>query len=224
MPKQKNHFTLYLMHARKTSINVTAEDVEKAIYENRQKEQKIYSTPEEIRSTRLTEKLRNAGAEGDTSAAKRLANHEWYMRNKDWKKDYNAKYYQENKEYWQQYYKFAKDTLDARTRFADQARKEYDEAKQKYGMGSNEYKRAHDVAMSNDLWVRQNKVDLEAAKENLDRAMDEYNWAKTTFGKTPVQTLWNTGTKQIVDSGKSFISNWKSGLNTLASSIKSLFR
>lgn len=224
MPKQKNHFTLYLMHARKASAKVTAEDIEKAIYENRQKEQKIYSTPEEIRSMRLTDKLRNAGISGDDSATKRLANKRWYEKNKEWKKNYNAKYYRDNKEYWQEYYRGAKQDLDIRSNFEKQAQQKAEEAKRAYGTNSEEYKRAVDSFNTNTQWRKEKEVELKAAKENLDRAMDEYNWAKTTFGKTPVQTLWNTGTKQIVDSGKSFISSWKSGLNTLASSIKSLFR
>jgi hypothetical protein len=76
----------------------------KSIAEKREIEkvltEKTETTPtEQVRRMKEREGLAKE-ASNSRSAAKKLANNDWYERNKQWKKEYNAEYYQKNKEYW----------------------------------------------------------------------------------------------------------------------------
>ena len=119
--QQKNANCLYLMHKTIT-------------------ETVIQGKPEEIKRIEQTERLRPKAARGNKTATNLLANRAWYDKHKAWKKAYNAKYYQDNKDYWHNYYKYAHDSMKARQKLAKETAEEANSAKKKYGIDSQEYK------------------------------------------------------------------------------------
>ena len=203
----------------------------KGFTEDIQWEKTIYSTPEEIRRMRQTDRLRSEGAKGSQSAIRTLANRAWYEKHKAWKKAYNKKYYQDNKEYWHNYYKFAHDELKMRSKFAEEAARNAEEAKSKYGVNSKEYKRAKDSADTNAQWVKERQVDLKAAKINIDRMVADQKWYEDTTKHMKVTDAWSSGSKTIRDAGKSAVNKILSAtkqtpatLSGFAKSIKGLFK
>lgn len=196
--------------------------IHKTLVENRIVENRETTPTEDIKRMQEREVL-SKKASSDKTSARKLANNDWYEHNKQWKKEYNAEYYQKNKDYWKQYYEYQRNSTNARARMAKERRDEANEALRKYGANSEEYKRLNSSANTNEEWLQQNKGKLNAAALNYKKAKEEFDWATTTFSKTPVSELVSSGYKSIVSTGKSFISNWKSGLNTLSSAISSGF-
>lgn len=195
---------------------------EKRIEENTITEKTIVTPKEQVEAMKKREQLSSKAA-SDSMAARRLANSDWYERNKAWKKEYNAEYYKKNKAYWEQYYSTKKGINENRSRLLGIRQREADQALREYGPNSEQYKAAKQSVDTNSQWLKQSQGQLAAAEINYERAKEEYNWAATTFAKTPVSSLIGSGYKSILSSGKSFISNFKSGLNTIASKLKSIF-
>lgn len=211
--KKNSLWKNYLMHK---SI-VEKREIEKVLTE------KTETTPtEQVRRMEEREALAKE-ASNNRSASKKLANNDWYERNKQWKKEYNAEYYQKNKDYWKKYYEYQRDSTNARARMAKERRDEANEALRKYGADSEEYKRLNRSANINEEVLQRHKGDLNAAALNYRKAQEEFNWATTTFAKTPISKIMSSGYSSIASAGKSFISNFKSGLSTLSSAISSGF-
>lgn len=116
------------------------------------------------------------------SSSKALANHEWYMANKDWKKEYNQEYYQRNKDYWEKRYKEASDKWD--------------------NFDLNDMK--VEVSPGNSATNIENiRMDYSVAAENVQRARQEYN----TFMKNNVGDLEMMVASLRQPQAKSFVSN-----------------
>ena len=194
----------------------------KTLVENRIVENRETTPTEDVKRMQERESL-SKKASSDKTAARKLANNDWYERNKQWKKEYNAEYYQKNKDYWKQYYEYQRDSTNARARMAKGQRDEASEALRKYGADSKEYKRLNSSANTNEEWLQQNKGKLNAAALNYKKAKEEFDWATKTFAETSVSDLVTSGYKSIVSAGKSFISNWKSGLSALSSAVSNGF-
>lgn len=60
----------------------------------------------------------------DKTARIRYANRLWYLKNKQWKHDYNKKYYEANKEYWTKRYREAVAEKKKSSRKPNSGRKE----------------------------------------------------------------------------------------------------
>lgn len=168
----------------------------------------IPGDPEEIKNIRFVDKLRTGASRGDASSIKRLANKEWYEKHKAWKKAYNAKYYRDNKDYWQNYYNFTYRTMKSRQKMADDATKKADQTRLKYGENSKEYENARRVADTNAKWVRERRGDFEAAKLNLERSQKDYQWYMDNHKKMKATEAWSDGAKMIRDAGKNFLSKF----------------
>ena len=177
---QKNGFTKELMHKQITETIIT-------------------SSPSGVKRLEQTERLRSESAKGNKSALRTWANRAWYDKHKAWKKAYNAKYYQDNKDYWQNYYKFAHDKAKARKRMAAETEQEAKAAKNKFGENSKEYKRARDRAITNAEWALEDKAELKIAKMNLERAIADQKWYSENTKRLKVTDAWLDGSKQIRD-------------------------
>jgi hypothetical protein len=106
---------------------------------------------------------------------KALANHEWYMRNKQWKKEYNAEYYQKNKEYWEK-------------RMNEDMNKHHD----------NIDKGVSETATGEQVWAN-----ATASKINHERAQKEYDdfMSRTQVASTPVSSCQLPERKSLIDRG-----------------------
>ena len=134
---------------------------------------------------------------------KKLANHEWYMHNKRWKQDYNKDYYQRNKDYWVRRYQDVQ-------RSQQLSKKATKELVKRAATGKISVADAIEYARDADfLNTRYDAAELESARINAKRAMQEYQWAERTYGKTPVTELWKAGASSIADAGKKFIQKFK---------------
>lgn len=132
---------------------------------------------------------------------KKLANHEWYVHNKRWKKDYNKQYYERNKDYWAKRYQemtSAKNDLDQ-------------DAKQLVDLTAKGYYSTADVVRGvkdGQNYYTENLAELEAARINAERAKKDYDWYMDTHKKMKVTEAWSDGAKMIRDAGKSFLSKF----------------
>lgn len=124
---------------------------------------------------------------GDTSSAdkaiadekkmaKRVADHEWYMRNVKYKREYNQDYYQQNRDYWQKRY------LQLKKQYAD--------------MEENEPTKFIGTAARQDYYV---------AKFNSARAQREYDEFMELNAPIKITDAWLTGAKGIIRDGANFI-------------------
>lgn len=190
----------------------------KAITEN-----VIHPSEDEVRKMNYKVNLRDAAANGDTSANKRLANHEYYEKHKAEKKAYNEEYYRNNAMYWVKWRENAEKVKDARAKFVKDAENEMIKAENLLGTNSDRYKKAKTSYEAQVDALHRNEADLERAKMNEQQSYQDLKWYMDSHRSTPVSNLWNSGAKSIVDTGRSFISNYKSGLSTIASSISSGF-
>lgn len=184
----------------------------------------IQGKPEEYKRIEQTERLRPKAARGNKTATNLLANRAWYDKYKAWKKAYNAKYYQDNKEYWHNYYKYAHDSMKSRQKFAKETATEAESAKKKYGMNSQEYKRAKDRADANAKWALEDKAELKIAKMNLERAIADQKWYSENTKRLKVTDAWLDGSKTIRDAGKKAVSNLLGAARTKASSLSGFAR
>lgn len=114
---------------------------------------------------------------------KALANHEWYMHNKDKKKEYNKEYYQANKDYWERRYNEARGKLDASMK----------ENTERYNSGDKSYTRKGE-----DL-----SVETGISQINYDRAVKEYDdfITKTSATQTHVSDFSSPSRKSLIDRG-----------------------
>lgn len=91
-----NDYTRYLCH-KKSENPASQKDAERyasgSSFDN--------TEPDKTTTSKIVESVT------DFTKRKALANRLWYQKNKDWKHDYNANYYQANKEYWQRRYREA---------------------------------------------------------------------------------------------------------------------
>lgn len=197
---KKNGFTKELMHKQITETIVT-------------------SSPSEVKRLEQTERLRSESAKGNKSALRIWANRAWYDKHKAWKKAYNAKYYQDNKDYWQNYYKFAHDNAKARKRMAAETEQEAKAAKNKFGEDSKEYQRARDRAITNAEWAREDEAEFKVAKMNLERAFADAKWYEGNMKRMNITDAWLDGSKQIRSAGKKTLSKLTKSLNIPASKL-----
>jgi signal recognition particle GTPase len=116
------------------------------------------------------------------ASSKALANHDWYMQNKQWKKEYNAEYYQNNKDYWK--------------RRLEQTSKAHKEAFD-YTSATGDYKN-----QDTDVF-RQNLSNLTSAEINYERAKKEYDdfMSRTQVASTPVSRFQLPERKSLIDRG-----------------------
>lgn len=163
----------------------------------------------EVQRLHFYDKTRAAYASGDKSAARRLANARWYQANKGKKQAYNKQYYQQHKEYWQQFYTSESRQAKARQQWANEAKAKADDIRKQYGENSKEYKRAKMTADLQAESVAGHKVEAEAAKLNIQRAQKEYdNYMKDKM-QSKITKMWSDGVSQIKDAGKKFVNNIK---------------
>lgn len=171
-----------------------------------------------IREKRTAAKKRG----GSTSAYdKQLANHEWYMHNKRWKQDYNRDYYERNKDYWVRRYQAMKGDVD----------RDVDFQKRTVGkVASGDWTVGEGVALiRRDTEGNQayDRAELESARINARRALEEYRWAMDNYKKMSVAEAWSAGAAGIRDAGKKamnkFAKTSSSALSGFAKSIKGLF-
>lgn len=175
-----------------------------------------------------------------TEAVNRLvkaSNYEWYVANKQWKKEYNAKYYQQNKDYWKRRYEKLKGAaLDYADTFGTDA---YMRAIGKGSLFSDPLLRTAPnttISFANKVAAPGSQRQQEAeyittgnrvisefliAERNYKRAIDEenkyYGFMKTQnkLNNMTASELHKAGMASVVKAGKDFISNWKSGLKSL---------
>jgi hypothetical protein len=104
------------------------------------------------------------------------------MQNKQWKKEYNAEYYQNNKDYWKQR--------------LEQTSKAHKEAFD-YSSATGDYKN-----QDTDVF-RQNLSNLTSAEINYERAKKEYDdfMSRTQVASTPVSRFQLPERKSLIDRG-----------------------
>ena len=108
--------------------------------------------------------------------AKRVADHEWYMRNVKYKREYNKDYYEQNRNYWQKRY------LQLKKQYAD--------------MNDDDPTKFFGTAGRQDYYV---------AKFNAARANREYDEFMALNAPIKLTDAWLTGAKEIIKSGGNFI-------------------
>lgn len=199
---KKNRLSTYLMH--------------KVVTENT-----LYPSKDEVRILNYKVSLRDAAGKGDTDANKRLANREYYEKHRAEKKAYNEEYYRNNAEYWVKWRENAEKIRNARARYARDAENEMAKARNLVGENSDRYKKAKASYEAQVDALHRNEADLERAKMNEQQSYQDLKWYMDSHRSKPVSDLWSSGARSVVDAGKSFISSYKSGLNSIASSISS---
>lgn len=104
------------------------------------------------------------------------------MQNKQWKKEYNAEYYQNNKDYWK--------------RRMDEASKTHQEVLN-YSLATGDYKNK-----DTDVF-QQNLSNLTSAEINYERAQKEYDdfMNRTQVASTPVSSFQLPERKSLIDRG-----------------------
>lgn len=114
---------------------------------------------------------------GDSQKA--LANHEWYMHNKQWKKEYNEEYYQNNKDYW---------------------KKRMDEQYKKHT--ENMHNNTSETYAGEQTWAN-----MSSAEINYERAKKEYDdfMKKSEAATTPVSSFQLPQRKSLIDRGVNII-------------------
>lgn len=130
---------------------------------------------------------------------------------KKWKKDYNARYYRENKDYWRKYYGVKNPIVPSSATsnsYRDDAYKQAAEARSRA-----QYDRANYDGRSN-------------AQKMLDRSARDTGSERVSFGKelfnakSRLNDMWAEGAGSIASAGKSFIKNWTSGASSISGGAK----
>ena len=136
-------------------------------------ENKVSEKPGPMTKQESDENMRLYNKSQDSMKA--LANHEWYMRNKQWKKEYNAEYYQKNKEYWEK-------------RLNEDMNKHHD----------NIDKGVSETATGEQVWAN-----ATASEINYERAQKEYDdlMSRTQVASTPVSRFQLPERKSLIDRG-----------------------
>lgn len=140
--------------------------------------------------------------------ARRLANREWYKKNRYWKQKYNEKHYRDNVDYWRDYYKKKRQaTKDAQKRVDASSRNAGVMRNLKNGQAAYDLaqarvyeatKKAHDA-----------KIEQDAARINLKLALKDYWWYVDQHKKMKVSEAWSDGFAQIRAAGKKFIDDFR---------------
>ncbi len=125
------------------------------------------------------------------------------MHNKRWKQDYNKEYYERNKDYWVKRYQAMKGAVNDDADFQKRTVGKVASGDWTVGEGVALIRRNAEGSQAYD------RAELESARINAKRAMQEYKWAERTYGKTPVTELWKAGASGIADAGKKFIQKFK---------------
>ena len=130
---------------------------------------------------------------------------------KAWKKNYNARYYRENRDYWRKYYgvknPIAPSSATSNS-YRDDAYRQAAEARARANSNSVNYDR------------RSN------AQKMLDRSAADASPSRPTFGgelfnaKSRLNDMWAAGAGAIANAGKSFLKNWTSGASALSGGAK----
>lgn len=153
--------------------------------------------------------IENKRPKYDSGEARRLANREWYKKNRYWKQKYNEQYYHDNIDYFREYFKAKrKAAKDAQNR----SRAATSNAKVMKGLRNGD--EAYDVAQARlhkaNVDAHDAKVELDAARSNLKLALKDYWWYVDQHKKMKVSEAWSDGMSQIRAAGKSFIDKFRS--------------
>ena len=173
------------------------------------------------------QKYDKAAATREAESASQKA---WNNYNKEWKKEYNAQYYQKNKDYWKKRYqeslKKASPYLQVLSNtsawmnllpsaIARYGSNTLNEMVGKLGDG--------DINNQSKLVSEGNKAIADAlvSLNNYKRADMEQKQLNQFIAdntkKTKVTELWKAGASDVVKAGKSFLDTWKSGLKSIFS-------
>lgn len=144
------------------------------------------------------------GSAAYDEAKRKLANHEWYVNNRQKKQKYNKEYYEKNREYWQDRYLSAKGKMDSLERKTWEYSDAITDSQRKGDLGGARQ-------MREELDRTENQMNLmlpeeRIAKENYLRAIREEQEFLKNNTKMPFTEAWSRGAKDIVAAGKSFIS------------------
>lgn len=207
-----NKYSKYLCHKKSKNL-ASQQDIER--YKSGSNFDNI--EPDE------TTKLKIAEAATDFSKRKALANRLWYQKNKDWKHDYNADYYQANKEYWQRRYREALAGRRQAHRQIDDQVNAYNRNVDAYNANVDAFNSMNDPFFGNSTAERMSYFDpketarlkkttdnyYDVIKENMERANKDYQWFMDTHKKMKVTEAWSDGAKMIRDAGKNFLSKFR---------------
>jgi hypothetical protein len=199
MTAKRNALSRELMHAKATKddvgIYVNTDNIpftndEREAY--RRKTVQLYGSPFSLPTE-------------DKTARIRYANRLWYLKNKQWKHDYNKSYYEANKEYWAQRYRKAA----AEKRAAENPIK----VEKKDGYTK--------ITIGND------DVEYDVAKANYERAIKDYQFYMDNNKRMPITKAWSDGAAVIKNVGNKFMNKFMNTsspvLSELAKSVKGLF-
>ncbi len=144
---------------------------------------------------------------------KSQANKKWYQRNKEWKKKYNANYYRQHRDYWQEKYKTALIRGNSRAPYTYELSDPSTERQLNY----NTRKRIQEDAQAwlgnglgwktSNAWTyaKNDLTDLAIAERMYKQSEQDYQHFMRNHQKTSVKEAWSDGAKQIRDAGKKFI-------------------
>lgn len=157
---------------------------------------------------------------------------------KDNKKEYNQWYYQQNKDYWENYYKNRAKSpsaidlknnteknaymIDGHARYyngkvyvskEDIRRGEAESREAAYRQAGEAYGKAMgNVGKTYSYPTRMTVADIVKQNSNKISAGNDYIKANSTVGnESLIENMWKSGAKSIINAGKSFLNAWKSG-------------
>lgn len=203
-----NDYTRYLCH-KKSKNPASQKDVER------------YASGSSFDTTEPDKTTTSKIVESVTDFAKRkaLANRLWYQKNKDWKHDYNADYYQANKEYWQRRYREALADRRQAHRLIDDQVNAYNRNVDMYNTNADAFDSISDPFFGNSATPRMSYFDPKEAdrlkktadisydviKENMERANKDYKWFMDNNKKMSFKEAWSAGASGIASAGKRFL-------------------
>lgn len=188
-----NHYTKQLFHSSTADIEKrkglisNIKSAEREADQAGRKAGTIASRKEDLKDpNKVSAKDRealNKAKQGITDAHKALANHDWYMHNKQWKKEYNQEYYQNNKDYWK--------------KRLDESQARWDKYDEKEPSTAEEIR---DVTGA--------RTDTYSARINYERAEKEYNdfMKNNSYSNTPISSFSGPHQSSLIDKGIKAIS------------------
>lgn len=151
----------------------------------------------------------------DPNIRKARANRKWYELHKLWKKEYNKKYYAQNKAYWQD--RYSKELVLGNNHFPS----EYEMSDPKLERQLNKNTRQQIQKDAEDrirggLWsvadaqgyAQTQLINLKAAEAMNKYYTQAYQHYMDNHKKMKVTEAWSDGAKMIRDTGKSFLSKF----------------
>lgn len=158
-----------------------------------------------FRADELADERKKADTVDQANASrKKLANHEWYVHNKDVKQKYNKEYYANNTDYWRKRYLAAKNEYDRLDREYYRAWDEKEASQRRGDLGGA--KNMAEYQQSVEWKMGKTWPEMEQAEENYKRAMREETEFLKSQKKMPFTEAWSQGAQAIVNTGKNFIS------------------